>query len=58
VYVGTSSGVYGSSINVGNVTPYAVTNLEVGNTYNFGVTAYNTSGVESSFWNEVSKSIY
>ena len=58
VYVGTSSGVYGSSINVGNVTPYAVTNLEVGNTYNFGVTAYNTSRVESSFWNEVSKSIY
>jgi Fibronectin type III domain/Viral BACON domain len=58
VYVGTSSGVYGSSINVGNVTSYAVSNLGVGTTYYFAVTAYNTSGVESGFSNEVSKSIY
>jgi hypothetical protein len=58
VYVGTSSGLYGSSINVGNVISYTVTNLGVGTTYYFTVTAYNTSGVESGFSNEVSKSIY
>lgn len=58
VYVGTSSGVYASSINVGNVTSYTVTNLGVGTTYYFAVTAYNTSGLESGFSNEVSKSIY
>ena len=58
VYVGTSSGVYGSSINVGNITSYTVTNLGVGSTYYFAVTAYNTSGVESGYSNEVSKSIY
>jgi fibronectin type 3 domain-containing protein len=45
-------------VDVGNVTAYAVTNLGVGTTYYFAVTAYNTSGVESSFSNEVSKSIY
>ena len=58
VHVGTSSGVYSSVVDVGNVTAYAVTNLGVGTTYYFAVTAYNTSGVESSFSNEVSKSIY
>jgi len=58
VYQGTASGVYSSSISVGNVTSYAVSNLAVGNTYYFTVTAYNSSGTESGFSNEVSKSIY
>jgi len=58
VYLGTSSGVYSSSVSVGNVTSYTVSNLGVGNTYYFAVTAYNSSGVESGFSNEVSKSIY
>ena len=58
VYVGTGSGVYGPPINVGNVTSYVVSNLIVGNTYYFAVTDYNTSGVESTPSNEVSKSIY
>jgi hypothetical protein len=58
VYLGTASGVYGTSINVGNVTSYGVSNLAVGNTYYFVVTAYNTSGSESPPSNEVSKSIY
>jgi fibronectin type 3 domain-containing protein len=58
VYFGTASGVYHSSISVGNVTSYTVPNLAVGNTYFFAVTAYNGSGIESGFSNEVSKSIY
>ncbi|MGH7772383.1 MAG: fibronectin type III domain-containing protein [Candidatus Binatia bacterium] len=58
VYVGTSSRVYGSPINVGNLTSYALTNLLVGSTYYFAVTAYDGSGNESGFSNEVSKSIY
>ena len=58
VYVGTSSRVYGSPINVGNLTSYAITNLGVGSTYYFAVTAYDSSGNESGFSNEVSKSIY
>lgn len=58
VYVGTASAVYSSSLSVGNVTSYTVSNLGVGSTYYFAVAAYNTSGIESSFSNEVSKSIY
>ena len=58
VYMGTASGVYSSSITVGSTTTYQVPNLGVGNTYFFAVTAYNGSGIESTFSNEVSKSIY
>jgi hypothetical protein len=60
VYFGTTSGVYSSSLNVGlNVgTPpsYIVNNLGAG-TYYFGVTAYDTAGLESGFSNEGSKNI-
>jgi hypothetical protein len=55
VYYGTSSGTYGVPINVGNVTSYTLNGLGTG-TYYFAVTAYNTSGIESGFSNEVSKS--
>jgi Viral BACON domain/Fibronectin type III domain len=58
VYMGTASGVYGTSINVGNVTSYMINNLTLGTTYYFVVTGYNTSGGESLPSNEVSKSIY
>jgi hypothetical protein len=58
VYMGTASGAYGTSFNVGNVTSYSVSNLPLGTTYFFVVTAYNTSGVESLPSNEVSKSVY
>ena len=58
VYVGTASGVYSSSIPVGSATTYTVSNLSIGSTYYFTVAAYNTSGIESSSSNEVSKSIY
>ena len=58
VYMGTASGGYSSSIAAENVTSYTVSNLEVGNTYYFAVTSYNSSGIESGFSNEVSKSLY
>ena len=57
VYTGTTSGVYGPKINVGNVTSYVLSNLSTG-TYYFVVTDYDSSGVESAPSNEVSKTIY
>ena len=55
VYYGTASGSYGAPIDVGNQTSYAVAGLN-GPTYYFAVTAYNTSGTESAYSTEVSKS--
>lgn len=58
VYMGTSSGLYGNPVNVGNVTSYVAGNLKAGTTYYFSVTAYDQSGNESVYSGEVSKSIY
>lgn len=58
VYRGTQSGVYGTSIEVGNVTTYQFTNLPPNTTYFFCVTAIDTAGNESLPSSEVSKSIY
>lgn len=61
VYYGTSSGNYvqafGQGIDVGNVLAYTVTGLTSGVTYYFAVTAYDTSGNESTYSSEVSKTI-
>ena len=54
LYYGTASGNYGSVIDAGNVITHTVTELS-GGTYYFAVTAYDTSGNESGFSNEVSK---
>jgi hypothetical protein len=56
VYVGTASGTYGTSFTIGNQTTYTVTGLAAG-TYYFAVKAFNTSGTESAYSNEVSKTI-
>lgn len=56
VYYGISSGNYTVSIDVGNVTTYKIDDLSPG-TYYFAVTAYDTSGNESDYSNEVSKVI-
>lgn len=56
VYYGSSSGNYGIPIDIGNRTTYTLTGLDLG-TYYFSVTAYDTSGNESGFSNEVSKTI-
>ncbi len=55
VYYGTSSGSYSEAIDVGNVTTYDLTNMTDGLTYYFTVTAYDTSGNESDYSNEISK---
>lgn len=57
IYYGTSSRNYSFYINVGNVNSYTVNNLTEGATYYFAVTAYDNSGNESKFSNEVSKII-
>ncbi len=55
VYYGTSSRDYTKTIDVGNTTTYQITGLS-GGTYYFAVTAYDTSGNESDYSEEVSKS--
>jgi hypothetical protein len=57
IYFGTNSGNYTQNIDVGNVTSYTVTNLSAGTAYYFATTAYDASSNESSFSNEVSKTI-
>ena len=56
IHYGSSPGNYGAPMTVGNVTTYTVTGLGVG-TYYFAVTAYDTSGNESGFSNQASKTI-
>jgi hypothetical protein len=56
VYVGTSSGIYGAPITIGNQTSYTVTGLSNG-TYYFVVTSFDLYGNESDFSNEVSATI-
>jgi len=57
VYTGISSGNYTQNIDVGNVTSYTATNLSAGTTYYFAVTAYDTSGNQSSFSNEINRTV-
>lgn len=56
VYYGNLSGEYSNTEDVGNLTTYKVTNLGDGEWY-FVVTAYDTSGNESAYSNEVSETI-
>jgi hypothetical protein len=53
VYYGIQSGNYDSVIDVGNVVQYTVSNLEPDTHYYCAVTAYDTSGNESNFSEEV-----
>ena len=53
IYYGTASGDYTHNVNVGNVTNYTVSSLAAG-TYYFAATAYNTTGNQSAYSNEVS----
>ena len=55
VYVGTTSGNYNTSIDVGATTNYTVKGLAKGSTYYFAVTAVGAADAESPFSNEVSK---
>ncbi|MDH4028308.1 MAG: fibronectin type III domain-containing protein [Nitrospirota bacterium] len=57
IYYGTASGSYPQKITVGNVTTYQVTGLASGSTYCFAITAYDTSGNESLYSNEICTTI-
>ncbi len=57
VYYGTSSHTYGSVINAGNVTTFAIDELAAGNTYYFAVTSYDDVGTQSGYSNEVNTTI-
>ena len=54
IYYGTHSRRYSNAVDVGLVTSYTISNLETGKNYYFALTAYDTSGNESYFSNEVS----
>jgi hypothetical protein len=55
VYYGTKSRTYTNSTVIGKVTTYTI-NLASG-TYYFTVTAYDSTGLESTFSNEAAKTI-
>ena len=58
IYYGTASQTYYSqAVDVGNVTSYTLHNLQTGVVLYFAVTAYDFSGSESAFSNEVSTSL-
>jgi hypothetical protein len=57
IYYGTLTRNYTKVINVGNITTYTIKNLTP-DTYYFAVTAYDNSGNESGYSNEVSKTIH
>ncbi len=56
VHYGTSPGTYTATLEVGNLTSYSIGGLLPG-TYYMTVTAYNTSGAESDYSNEVTKTV-
>ncbi|HLE01695.1 MAG TPA: fibronectin type III domain-containing protein [Bdellovibrionota bacterium] len=55
VRIGTSSGTYATTVDVGATTTTTIPNLISGQTYYFVVSAINTSGAESNASAEVSK---
>ncbi|TKB95636.1 MAG: hypothetical protein E8D41_00305 [Nitrospira sp.] len=60
IYRATTSGGYGAPIATlqGSATTYTATGLQMGTTYYFIITAYDSAGNESLPSNEVSKSIF
>ena len=57
VHYGTASGSYMVHTDVHNVTTYTVTGLTAGQIYYFAATAYDASGNESGYSNQVSYSV-
>jgi hypothetical protein len=54
IHYGTVTGTYSQSVDVGNTTNYTLSNLTDRQAYYFAVTAYNASGYQSVYSNEVS----
>ena len=57
VYRGILPGAYTSTIDVGNVVTYTISALPENTRFYFAVTAYDTSGNESAYSNEVNKTM-
>jgi chitinase len=57
IYYGTASGSHSVMVEVGNTTTYTHTDLQSGVTYYFVATAYDTSGNESDYSEEVSNTL-
>ncbi len=55
LYYGTMSRNYSHFIDVGNSTAHQFDDLELGRTYHFAVTAYDNSGNESNYSEEITK---
>jgi hypothetical protein len=53
IYYGTSPGSYSSFVNAGNITSMVISGLTAGATYYFAAVAYDGSGNESGFSNEI-----
>ncbi len=57
LHYGTASGNFTVHLDVHNVTTYTVTGLTNGQTYYFAATAYDASGCESGYSNQVSYTV-
>ncbi|MFQ5706754.1 MAG: FlgD immunoglobulin-like domain containing protein [bacterium] len=57
VYYSQKSGHYDHVMNVGDITAYRIGNLDLGVRYYFAVTAYDFSGNESGFSDEVTAAV-
>jgi len=57
VYYSTTSGSYGTPVDVGNTTSHPISGLSAGTTYYFAVTAYDASGNESPYSAEVTVAV-
>jgi fibronectin type 3 domain-containing protein len=57
LHYGTASGSYTVHLDIHNVTSYTVTGLTEGQTYYFAATAYDASGCESGYSNQVSYTV-
>lgn len=57
IYYGTSPGSYTDSVNAGNITSLVISGLQAGLTYYFAAVAYDSSGNESGFSNEITYAV-
>ena len=57
VYYGTASRAYTQVIDVKNVPSCSINSLYPGTTYYFAITAYDSTGIESDYSTELSKTI-
>ncbi|HNR66838.1 MAG TPA: fibronectin type III domain-containing protein [bacterium] len=57
IHYGTEPGQFSEVIDVGNVTSHVIDQLQEGRTYHFAVTAYDYSGNQSDYSEEVSATV-